>query len=181
MSVKLRKENALFKAPNLEVIKQTSAIINAKGIPPLPVGMCTLNLPSVENTQLKNNFQVFSEEVVLKADKKNYKAHNWFLSNKVENVTRIRQKGLSLARKRVLPTQEKNINDEMRENNDYDSGSGENNTNYEAPVKNGNNNKSVNKLQSQLNRQNLRNQSITKDLQLVENMGNVNEEENYDY
>lgn len=179
LAVTLKKENSISKIPSLEVMKQNSAYINNKAIPPLQSGVCTLNLPSIENTQLKNNFQIYSEEVLAKSEKKNYKAHNWFLSNKVENVTRIRQKGLSLAKKRVMPSQVKDINENNIEN-DNDSGSGEVNVakNIKSVVVD--NKSKQNNLMMNLQKNNIQKQSIRNELPLMERREDPDEED-YDF
>ena len=116
LAVKFKKENNFSKKPSNSVLKATSNLINSKALPSIPQGTCTLNLPLVESTQLKNNFQIYSEDVVNNMEKNSNTVDNWFFSSKIENVTRIKQKGLSLSKKKMNIAKPK---PEIKENNPH--------------------------------------------------------------
>lgn len=186
LAVKLKKENNFTKKPSTSILKNTSMIINGKNLPNIPQGVCQLNLPLLESSQLKNNFQIFSEDITNNIEKKANTIDNWFHSNtKVENVTRIKQKGLSLSKKKMMKNQaiQQNLNTQTNSIT----------ANNDNSIKNLNSNMMVNNINNinNSNKKNNHNYQNNKDLnhlnlkevneEVFYHKNNYNQEDEYDY
>lgn len=156
----LRSENLLNKKLDNKNLNQFSAFLKNKykEFPKLSNEKVALNLPNIDNSLLKNNFHVYSEEVRSELKNSNKDMYNWIFRHKLENHEHKKQKGLSLTSRK---------GDKIKVS--------QNNENGEADSVNSNNETSKKK-----NEEKKTNNKIN-DLPLKETYYKVNiDEENYD-
>lgn len=137
-AIKLRNENLLNKKLDNSALTDFSNALKYKNkeFPKISNEKVTLNLPSLDNSVLKNNFHVYSDEVRNELKNSNKDIYNWIFRQKLENHEHKKQKGLSLTSRKG-----DKVKVIQNENGDADSinSNKENKKNEEKNINNKNN------------------------------------------